>query len=508
LKAGSLLAAILAGAALVSSPASTMAAVPVAGTSTPEARLDAYFDGLAKAGEFNGAVLVAEHGKVVYQHAFGMADVTGRANTNDTQFEMASIGKVFTGLAVMQLKAQGKLGLDDPLARYFPDLPYKTITIRQVLSHSSGLSDKDLQPALDAYKARIAPRLMGNADLVAALAQAPIAPALQPGETWYYSNLGYNLLAQLVAQVSGERFDHYLRGHILRPAGMTHTYLKTASINRADTPNLALNYGYPFRFSSQRVRVDYYKDEVVGASGVVSTVGDMLRLDRALRDGRILDPAILAEAYAPARLANGQPDFVWANLGGMGEADDGLGWFVFRDAHDGRMVWHAGGMSGCVTLFLRNLDKDQVVVVFDNTESEALYKKGLSAMRLLNGEPPTPFTRALARVYGRTLMAEGADAAFVRLQDLRDQPDRYALGDNDLNNLGYQFLEQGHMAEALETLRLNAALRPADDNAYNSYGEALEKAGRVEDAVAMYRRSLRLAPGNTDSADALKRLGR
>ncbi|MDC0666901.1 serine hydrolase domain-containing protein [Nannocystis radixulma] len=515
MKAGLLWSAILWGCAVTCGPSSAATAGPVPSKpaqlaeAADRARLDAYFAALANAGEFNGAVLVAERGQVVYQRAFGHADFEARrANTNDTEFEMASIAKVFTAVAVLQLKEQGRLGLDDPLAKYFPAFPYEAITIRQLLSHSSGLSDQDLAPAFAAYKARIAPQRLSMNDLVPVLAEAKVDLKLRPGEKWWYCNLGYRLLALLVQDLSGESFDRYLKAHILRPAGMRRTYLKTVAIHRADTPNLARNYDYPFRYSSQRVRLDYDEEATFGDAGVVSTTGDMLRLDRALRDGRLLKPETLREAYTPARLADGGPDFVWLNIGGMGEADDGLGWFVFRDAHDGRIVWHTGGMPGCATLFLRNLDKDQVVVVFDNTGGEGLYKKGLSAMRLLNGEPPVAFTRSLARVYGRTLMADGADAAFVKLQDLRDQPERYALGENDLNNLGYQFLEQGHTAQALETFRINAALHAQSDNAYNSYGEALEKAGRIDEAVAMYRKSLRLNPDNTDSAEALKRLSR
>jgi tetratricopeptide (TPR) repeat protein len=291
---------------------------------------------------------------------------------------------------------------------------------------------------------------------------------------------------------------------------MTHTYLKTGQINHTDTPNFTQNYDYPYRFSSQRVKFDgersYYGGLTYGASNIISTTGDMLKLDQALSDGRLLKPATLEIAYTPAKLADGQPAFVWKNLGGMGDADDGLGWFIFRDTSMGKIVWHTGGMPGCVTLFMRNLTKHQTVVVFDNTGSENLYKKGLSAMRLLNGQPALPIRKSVMKIYGRSLMDEGADVAFARLQDLKDDTEHYILAEDDLNNLGYQFAEQGHLPQALETFRTAIGLYSASDNLYESYAEMLEKTEQPAAAVLMYRRALAINPANADAIPALKRL--
>lgn len=471
-------------------------------------RLDTYFAAQAASGGFNGNVLVAERGRVIYQRSFGYADFEDkRPNTADTEFEMASIGKVFTAIAVLQLAERGKIGLDEPLATYFPTFPYKTITIRRLLSHSSGLTE--LEPAMTRYEARLG-RPLEMSDLVPAIAAADLPLVLKPGEKWWYSNLGYELLAHLVEVRSGERFDAYVTRHITHVAGMRRTYLKTAAINGNDTLAVARNYDYPAPYASRRARLEgesgYYNGRVYGNAGIISTTGDMLKLDRALGAGRLLKAETLALAYGADKLADGSPVYVWKNIGGMGEADDALGWFVFRDRSDGQVVWHAGGMPGCVTLFLRGLDKDQTVIIFDNTGSEGLYKKGLSALRILNDRAPLPTPRSLSRAYGRALMEQGEDSAFALLLAGKDDPNQYALAEDDLNNLGYRFADDGRLEQALGTFRAALAIWPQSDNLHESYGEILERSGRKAEAAQMYRRSLRLNPANADAKQRLAKI--
>jgi len=468
--------------------------------------LDAYYSGLAAGGRLNGAVLVAQDGKVVYAKAFGYADFEARKPSDlDTEFEVASVAKTFTATAVLQLVEHGKIDLDAPVARYLKDFPYPAVTVRRLLSHTSGISDQDLERAMRAYAKTIAPRPMGQADLVPALQAGKVAFQLQPGQRWWYANIGYHLLARLVETVSGQSFDAYVRDRIARPAGLAHTYVVSAA-HPSTTSRMAGNYDYEPRYAATRTRLKGDASNVMGAAGVVTTVGDLLKFDQALRDNKLLKAKTQAMAYTPDRLADGQPVSVWLDIGGMGPAEDGLGWFIFKDRSHGKVVWHTGGMPGCATIFLRALDEKRSVIVLDNTNSEGLYKAGLSALRILNGEPPLDAPLNLARIYARTLTAQGPDAAFAKLAALRDDTTHYVLRENDLNNLAYEMLEDGRLPQALETFKVNAALFPASDNVYNSYAEALEKAGRRDDALAMHRKAVTLNPDNSDSKAAIARL--
>jgi CubicO group peptidase (beta-lactamase class C family) len=471
-----------------------------------DTRLDAYYSGLAAQGRLNGAVLVAQNGKVVYAKAFGYADFeTRKPNDLDTEFEVASVAKTFTATAVLQLVERGKVDLDAPLARYLADFPYPAITVRRLLSHSSGMSDQDLEAAMRAYEKTIAPRPMGQPDLAPALQAGTVTFQLKPGERWWYANIGYHLLARLVETISGESFDAYAHDHITRPAGLAHTYVVNAA-NLSKTGRMAGNFDYAPRYAAVRTRIEGDRSNVMGSAGVVTTVGDLLKFDQALRGGRLLKAKTQEQAYTPDRLADGQPVSVWLDIGGMGPAEDGLGWFIFKDRSHGKVVWHSGGMPGCATIFLRALDTKRTVIVLDNTNSEGLYKAGLSGLRILAGEPPLDAPLNLARIYARTLTAQGPDAAFTKLAALHDDTAHYVLRENDLNNLAYEMLEDGQLAQALETFKVNAALFPASDNVYNSYAEALEQAGRREDALAMHRKAVALNPDNQDSKAAIARL--
>lgn len=478
---------------------------------TTSDRLNHYYTELGDQGELNGNVLVAENGKVIFQKSFGYASFENkRLNSDISEFNLASITKTFTAVAVLQLQEKGKLSLDDKFAKHCPEFPYPQITIRQMLSHSSGLSDQDLTGMWDQLKAEDPDRVVTNKELVPLLTKAKVPMKLQPGEKWWYCNLAYELLASLVEKISREKFNEYLDKHIFRPAGMKHTYLKNSLLNTAHTPNLSDNYDYPFRFSPGRTNLvsqkKYYTATTMGCSDAVSTTGDMLLFDTALYNGTLLSSETLEEAYRPAKLNNSDNVAIWINIGGMGKAYNGLGWFTFEDTTNGKIVWHTGGMPGCATIILRNITKKQTVIVLDNVNSEGLYKKALSALQILNNKPALTVRKSLTKIYGKALMDKGADHAFSRLMELKDDTTHYNLTENDMNNLGYEFLEKKYPAQALETFKINTLLYPASDNVYNSYGEALEKDNKISEAISMFKKSLQLNPANEDSKKAIERI--
>ena len=261
-------------------------------------------------GAFNGNVLVAEKGKVIYQASFGYARFEDKKpNTAATQFQLASIAKTFTALAVVQLWEQGKIDIDKTYAAYFPAFPYPEITIRQLLSHSSGFSDQQLGKCNGIYQKEHNIEVMTNADEIPAIAEAKIRLELQPGEKWWYSNMGYDLLALLVEKVSGEPFNTYLQKHIWAPAGMNATYAHNTLVGNGPNPDRAENYDYPHTYESQRIRLtdgksSYFKSALVGASNNISTTGDFLKFDRALKTGLLVKPSTLAAATTPAKLSN------------------------------------------------------------------------------------------------------------------------------------------------------------------------------------------------------------
>jgi len=197
-------------------------------------KLDSLFHVLDTGHTFNGNVLVSEKNKVVYSRSIGDAELnSGKKHTIASAFQIGSVSKTFTAVAILQLVQQHKIQLKDPYIKYFPDFPYPNIHIDQLLTHTSGLPDKEALffPLID----KDSSLKVGNEDIIPALKQSGKPLAFTPGSEWRYCNIGYALLASLVEKVSGETFSNYLDRHIFGPAGMKDSYLlgsRPADTNR------------------------------------------------------------------------------------------------------------------------------------------------------------------------------------------------------------------------------------------------------------------------------------
>ncbi|HEX6904058.1 MAG TPA: serine hydrolase domain-containing protein [Thermoanaerobaculia bacterium] len=250
------------------------------------AALGKHMDELVKADKFSGVVLLARDGKPLFRQAYGMADRgLGVANNPETKFNIGSIGKLFTRVAIEQLAEQGKLALDDTLAKHLPDYPNPEvaakITIRQLLEFKSGLGDIFTPEFRDAAKDRFrSPR-----DWFAVFAHHPLQ--FEPGTSQKYSNAGYVVLGAIVEAVSGKSYDDYVREHIFQPAGMTGTGafdLDDPVANRA-VGYTRRNPRGPASDGGRRSNLFLTAFKGSPAGGGYSTVDDMLRLDAALRSG-------------------------------------------------------------------------------------------------------------------------------------------------------------------------------------------------------------------------------
>jgi len=477
------------------------------------AKLDSFFQSLYNYKQINGNVLIADNGSIVYERSFGFADFENQIlNSDRTRFALASTSKIFTSAAVMQLKDKGKFKLDDPFKNYFPDFPYPDITIRNLLSHTSGLPDYQL------YEEQIGKnpgKIFTNKDILPSLKMWHKPLSFKPGEKWGYSNTNFSLLAVLVEKISGLSFQSYLQKNIFIPAGMSDTYF-LADPAYARDKNRAINYELPTLYTEKFQNADSVKKDhwrlynasgFVGQGNIITTAKDLLKFDNALYSGKILKPSALKEAFTPTKLNNGQDSN--ADIG-VGKASYGLGWFIFADTSAGKVVWHGGGVPGAVSIFLRNITKRQTVILFDNTFNKSLYANGVNAMAVLNNKPFNFHKISLAQAYGAALAEKGIDAAFCKFQALRADTAHYYLSEDDMNELGLHLLYEAtfnkHNELALEVLKLNTLLFPNSFNTYDSYGEALAAVDKKDEAVFMYKKSLELNPSNEGGKRALDRL--
>ena len=320
---------------------------------------------------FNGAWLYAEKGEIVSKGALGFRDAEDKLPiTEDTIFQLASISKTFTGTAVMLLVRQGKLSLEDRITKYFPELTaYEGVTVRHLLNHTSGIPDyfDDADWFIDIWKEE--KRVPGNDEIVRFLRETKAKPYFAPGEGLHYSNTGYNLLALLVERLSGVPYEEFLQRNIFEPAGMTAT--RCCHIRRDGVP--FENYAQATVFENGRWVADVDSEEEVdvvafdGLNGddyVFTNIFDMLKWDRALREGKVLTLEEQQLAYTPGKLNNGE-DAVYDAEDGLGY---GLGWAVGHDEELGLVVSHSGGMPGVSTWFERFIDADRVLVILSNRD--------------------------------------------------------------------------------------------------------------------------------------------
>ena len=314
-------------------------------------------------GEFNGTWLYAENGGIVSKGAFGFRDAERQLPmTEDSIFEMASITKMFTAAAVMLLVREGKLGLDDEYRKYFPEYPYEGVTLRHLLTHTSGMPDFDVEdlvgPVLDEEN-----RIPANSEIIDLVLKSGEGPACAPGETFEYTDIGYMLLANAVERASGMKFEEFMKKNVFEPAGMKdsgiyHTRRDGRPSDRFTRNMVPEDGGYvPSDLSKLAARYVVGSDGMNGCDYLYTTIFDMLAWDRALREERVLTLEEQKLMYTPVKLNSGE-EYI--------DEDDegyGFGWCISSHPELGLVVSHSGGMPGLETWFERYVDADRVLVL-------------------------------------------------------------------------------------------------------------------------------------------------
>ncbi len=320
---------------------------------------DLLFNYLKHQNNFNGNVLIAEHGKIVYKKSFGYSNFETKKLLNDkSMFEIASLSKQFTAIGILMLMEQGKLDLSDKLQKYFPSLPYENVTIKNLLTHTSGLPD--FMSLFDKHwdKSKIA----SNADVITLLSEHNPPKLFNAGEQYEYSNTGYVLLGSIIEKVSGEAFGSFMKKNIFAPLKMKRTAVYH---RRMSTDKIRSNYAIGYAFNknlSQPVLPDslnewrfvFYLDGVFGDGSISSSTADLLKWDRALYDNKLIKQVTLKEAYTPYKLV----DESLSNYG--------YGWELGFNSTTGKYVFHAGHWPGYGAYINRFIDKDKTIIVLRN----------------------------------------------------------------------------------------------------------------------------------------------
>lgn len=341
--------------------------------------LGEYLSAQATHYRFNGNVLVAENGKIIFQKSYGYADFDTKRMLNDSSvFELASVSKQFTATAILLLKDKGKLKLSDSLRQYFPELPYSGISIYHMLTHTSGLPDYEeaMNKKWDHNK------IAFNNDMIAFLAKEKLPVLFKPGSKWEYSNTAYALLASVTEKVSGQSFSEFMAQNIFQPLQMNHTRIYNTRRSLKDT---IANYGYGFVYNDSLkkhlmpdsvtdLKFVIYLDGIQGDGIVNSTTADLLKWDRSVKNHTLLSEATQKEMLKEhAMVDTAKKSF--------------YGYGVFMEKTDlGHVISHSGGWPGYTTYLARNVDKDQTIIVLSNNSSPSP-AVATALHHMLNGKP-------------------------------------------------------------------------------------------------------------------------
>jgi len=324
------------------------------------AKVDAYLTPFVETRNFSGSILIARRGKVLMARSYGMANYElSVPNTPQTKFQIASLSKPFTAAAILQLEAQGKLNLNDPLVRYIPGYPNgEKITIHHLLAHRSGIPNVNSLPEYE-EKSRF-PQSLGQ--IIILFKDRPLD--FPPGERYSYSNSNYNLLAYIIQKVSGEDYGEYLRKNIFEPAGMKDSGQPRAGellSNRAS--------GYVPRGMTDLENAPYLDWSIkTGNGSLYSTVEDLYRFDRALYTDKVLNRRSRDKMFS--------------------EQSEGLGygWFV-RKRFDRRVTAYGGRSPGFSSSMERYVDDDVCIIMAGNLYSSLAQSLTDDLAAIVFGQP-------------------------------------------------------------------------------------------------------------------------
>ena len=317
-------------------------------------QLEKYFSTLFKDKSFIGNVLVSQKGQIIFENFYGYKNYRKKDTLNiDTRFQLGSISKQFTAIAVLQLFEKNKLKLTDTVQKFFPDFPYHKITIDLLLRHRSGLPNYIyFCDEIDSVKTNP----INNRQVVDSLISLKPQWYYPPDKRFNYSNTGYMLLAAIVEKVSGQNFRDYITENIFKPLGMKNSFVFDFD-KKDDYKNIATGYLY----RKKEAEFDFL-DGVVGDKGIYSTVEDLYKWEQALYTNKIINRKTLKLAFT----ANGKSK--------KARQSYGYGWRYYELLSGDTIYYHAGWWKGFQALII-HIEKDtSSIIILKNKKNKLVFE--------------------------------------------------------------------------------------------------------------------------------------
>jgi len=321
-------------------------------------QLDTLFKNKAKLAGFNGCVLVAQKGQIIYKNSFGFSNFKTKDSLKiNSAFQLASVSKTFTATAILILMDEGKLTLKDNVQKFFPKFPYNGITIDLLLSHRSGLFNYIYCCEKYCEKPNCYNKgLFDNAAMMEIITNNKCDVYAQPNKKFEYCNTNYAILASIVEKVTGQSFADYVEQSIFKPLDMNNSWVHNPK-GKAEHKNKTIGHK-----ASGYLEDDTYADDVVGDKGVYSTVEDMLKWDQSFYGETLLKKETKELAFTGYSNEH------------KGKRNYGYGWRLTDDGKSPKIVYHNGWWHGYNSLFFRRPADQTTVIVLGNKHNRSAYQ--------------------------------------------------------------------------------------------------------------------------------------
>ena len=440
--------------------------------------LDKLMNQAHESGVFNGTILVAENGKVIYRKAFGYANkATKQKLTPEFCFDLASVSKQFTGMGIMILQERKQLSYDDKITTFFPEFPAygKDITVRNLLNNISGMPK---------YEPFATEDNLTNREILKIIEERESLDS-NIGERYVYNNAGYVMLALIIEKVSGMSLAEFLKENVFRPLKMNNTLV-------GDTPKIDLkNRAIGYSIIGQ---LDDYQVSHTGSTSIFSNVDDLFLWDQALYTEKLVSKKTIAEAFTPVVLNDGSV------------SNYGFGWFLTPEKES---VNHSGSDFGYRNFIFRDLAKKNTYIWLTNAGNAMLKDEMNVAIENILAFKPykSPKITVFSALQKALQTNSVEDAITIASASIKANPNQFAMDDAAINELGYKYLNENKLADAFSIFKFNVSLNPNSSNVYDSLGEIYLTQKDTVNAVENYKKSIALNPDNKNAAETLKKLG-
>jgi CubicO group peptidase (beta-lactamase class C family) len=449
---------------------------------TLDAAFDAYIQAAIANAGFSGTVLVAKDGVPVFRRSYGLASQElAVPNNNETVYDLASITKPFTALLIMMMQEEGRLNVDDLACTYLTDCPatWQRITIRQLLTHTSGIESYSRLPDWDET---LDTRIFWRGGAANMMRDQPLR--FSPGEGYRYSNTGFDLLGLIVERVSGKTLPEMYQDRILSPLGMNRSGFHTS---RMVAPGAATGY---YSLGSTFInRTPQSSSSAYGSSGLFSTVDDLLKWDQALYSNKLISASSYQQMIADAK------------------NEYGLGWEM-RTWLGRRQFGHAGSGGGFSTLIARFIDDRLTVVVLSNSDEANANAAARDLAAIYFGqEYQLPSEKRKARFLD-AILVDGADAAIQIYRDMKAaEPEAEAFRTDELLvTAGYDLHGVPLMDQAKRVFEFALEQFPRSAYSHDGLADVALAEGQNETAIRHFETSLAIDPTNEYAIKGLERV--